>query len=61
VEWLIDSLDHEDPEIRAIASLDLVRASGQDYGYRVNMPADDRKAIRERYRLWWSGRNDSDT
>jgi len=59
VEWLIDSLDHEDPEIRAIASRDLVRASAQDYGYRVNMPRDDRKAIRERYRLWWSGRNDS--
>jgi hypothetical protein len=58
VEWLIDSLDHEDPEIRAIASRDLVRASSQDYGYRVNMPRDDRRAICERYRLWWSGRND---
>ncbi len=57
VEWLIDSLDHEDPEIRAIASRDLVRESDQDFGYRVNMPRDDRKAIRERYRLWWSGRN----
>ena len=59
VEWLIDSLDHEDPEIRAIASRDLVRASGQEYGYRVNMPRDDRKAIRERYRLWWSAQNES--
>jgi hypothetical protein len=59
MEWLIDSLDHEDPEIRAIASRDLIRASGQDYGYRVNMPGDDRRASRERFRLWWSGRNDS--
>jgi len=59
VEWLIDSLDHEDPEIRAIASRDLVRASGQEYGYRVNMPRDDRKAIRERYRLWWSAQDES--
>jgi hypothetical protein len=59
VEWLIDSLDHEDAEIRVIASRDLIRASGQDYGYRVNMPGDDRRAIRERYRLWWSGQNDS--
>jgi len=57
VEWLIDGLDHEDPEIRAIASRDLVRESAQDFGYRVNMPRNDRKAIRERYRLWWSGRN----
>jgi len=58
VEWLIDSLDHEDPEIRAIASRDLVGASSQDYGYRVNMPRDDRRAIRERYRLWWSAQGD---
>ncbi len=59
VEWLIASLDHEDAEIRAIASRDLIRASGQDYGYRVDMSGDDRRAIRERYRMWWSGRNDS--
>jgi len=59
-EWLIDSLDHEEPEIRAIAHRDLVRLSGQDYGYRVNIPSDQRRAIRERFRLWWSGRGDSD-
>jgi len=58
VEWLIDGLDHDDPEIRSIASRDLILASGQDYGYRVDMPRDDRRAIRERYRLWCSGRND---
>lgn len=52
--WLIDSLDHEDPEIRAIASRDLVRIAGQDFGYRVNMPAGDRRAIRERFRMWWA-------
>jgi hypothetical protein len=52
VDWLIESLDHEDPEIRAIASRDLVRIAGQSYGYRVNMPADERRAIRERFRLW---------
>ena len=57
LEWLIDSLDHEDPEIRAIASRDLLRASKQDYGYRVNMPGDDRRAIRERYRLWFSAQD----
>ena len=60
-EWLIDSLDHDDPEIRAIASRDLLRTSAEDYGYRVNMPREDRRAIRERYRLWWSGRNDAAT
>jgi hypothetical protein len=58
-EWLIDSLDHEDPEIRAIASRDLIRLARQDYGYRVNMPGEDRRAIRERYRLWWAGQTDT--
>ena len=56
-EWLIDSLDHEDGEIRAIASRDLVRMAGRDYGYRVNMSGDDRRAIRERFRLWWGSRS----
>jgi hypothetical protein len=55
IEWLIDSLDHHDPEIRAIASRDLGRLVGQDFGYRVNMPGDDRRAIRERFRMWWAG------
>ena len=60
VEWLIDSLDHENPEIRAIASRDLARESAQDFGYRVNMPGDQRRAIQERYRLWWSTQNEPD-
>lgn len=53
-EWLIDSLDHDDPEIRAIASRDLSREAGQDFGYDVDMPPDGRRAARERFRLWWS-------
>ena len=56
-EWLIDSLDHDYPEIRAIASRDLIRLAGHDYGYRVNMPAEERRAIRERFRLWGSGQS----
>jgi hypothetical protein len=59
-EWLIDSLDHADPEIRAIASRDLIRAAEQDHGYRVNMPADGRRAARERFRLWWAARVDAE-
>ena len=59
IEWLIDSLDHEDAEIRAIASRDLIRLSGQDHGYRVNMPAEDRRAIRERFRVWWTSSDET--
>ncbi len=61
VEWLIDSLDHDEPEIRAIASRDLARESAQDFGYRVNMTSDERRAIQERYRLWWSTQNEPRT
>lgn len=55
IEWLIDSLNHEDPEIRSIASRDLCQEAGGDYGYRPDMPADQRQAVQERYRLWRSG------
>ena len=53
-EWLIDSLDHDDQEIRAIAIRDLSRIAGQDFGYEVDMPKSDRQTIRERFRMWWS-------
>jgi len=53
-EWLIESLDHADPEIRAIASRDLRRMAGQDFGYKVNQGGDERRAIRERFRMWWN-------
>ncbi len=56
-EWLIDSLDHEDAEIRAIASRDLRQASGQDYGYRAEMSSDARRVIQDRYRRWWLERS----
>ena len=55
IEWLIDGLNHEDPEIRTIASRDLSQESEDDYGYQPEMPADQRRAVQERYRLWWSG------
>jgi len=54
VEWLIESLDHDDEEIRAIVARDLARRSKQDFGYRADLPSKERQAIRERYRLWWS-------
>jgi len=59
-EWLIDGLDHEDPEIRAIAIRDLSRIAGQDFGYQAVMPRSDRQAIRERFRLWWSSAQGSE-
>jgi hypothetical protein len=57
MEWLIDSLDHADADIRDIACRDLRQASGQDYGYRAEMPSDARRAIQDRYRRWWLERD----
>ncbi len=57
VEWLIDGLDHPDAEVRSIASRDLVRASGHDFGFKTHMTSIDRTAIRERYRLWWAAQS----
>jgi hypothetical protein len=57
IEWLIDGLDHPDLEVRIIANRDIVRASGHDYGFKAEMVSHDRKAIRERYRLWWAGQS----
>lgn len=53
-EWLIDSLDHENDEIREIAARDLGRQSKQNFGYRADLPSEERQAIRERYRQWWA-------
>lgn len=55
IEWLIESLDHDEAEIRAIVARDLARRSKQDFGYRTDLPSEERQAIRERYRLWWTG------
>jgi hypothetical protein len=59
VEWLIESLDHDGQEIREIAARDLVRQSGRRFGYRPDMPREERRAIRERYRLWWTQKGDT--
>ncbi|MEM9727528.1 MAG: HEAT repeat domain-containing protein [Myxococcota bacterium] len=56
IEWLIESLDHEDAEIRAIVARDLASQSGQDFGYSPDMPSEERRKIRERYRLWVQSR-----
>lgn len=61
IEWLIDSLDHDQAEIRAIVARDLKRRVDQDFGYRADLPSEKRKAIRERYRLWWSTQVESES
>ncbi len=54
IEWLIESLDHADADCRKIASRDLGRMSGVDFGFDVDLPSAERREIVERYRQWWS-------
>ena len=56
IEWLIESLDHDDPECRKIGSRDLIRMSGEDFGLDVDLPPAERRAVVEQYRKWWSQR-----
>ncbi len=60
IEWLIASLDHEDKEIRGIVARDLGRQSKNKFGYRADLPSEERQAIRERYRLWWAAEREND-
>jgi hypothetical protein len=60
IEWLIESLGHDDPECRRIASCDLIRMSGEDFGFDVDLPDDERHTIITRYRQWWSQRSAAD-
>ena len=55
-EWLIESLDHDDEEIRMIAARDLARLSTKSFGYDPSLSRDARRAAQARYRQWWSSR-----
>ncbi len=60
VEWLIESLDHDEEEIREIVARELARQSKQDFGYRASLSSEERRAIRERYRVWWASQGEND-
>ena len=59
VQWLIESLDHDDPEIRAIVARDLEHHAPKDFVYRADLPSSERQALRERYRQWWTSRGEA--
>lgn len=54
-EWLVEGLDHSDPEIREIAGHDLVETTQQDFGYHKSLPTDERREVMRQYRAWHSG------
>jgi hypothetical protein len=55
VEWLIESLMHQEQTIRALASEELKRETQQYFGYHPGLPKRDRELAQRKYREWWQG------
>ena len=53
VEWLIDSLDHETPEIRRAAGEELKALTKEYFGFADDLPSRERQRSQQRYRDWW--------
>jgi hypothetical protein len=53
VEWLIDALMHESPDIRRAAGEELKSLTKEYFGYYDDLPEDERLAAQNRYRQWW--------
>lgn len=53
IEWLIDSLLHNDASIRHESSEELKRVTGQFFGYYFNLPRKERERAHQRYVEWW--------
>jgi hypothetical protein len=53
VEWLVDSLDHETPEIRHAAGEELKSLTKEYFGFADDLPSKERQRSQQRYRDWW--------
>lgn len=53
IEWLIDSLTHENRDIRRAAGDELKTLSKEYFGYYDDLPEAERARVQERYRDWW--------
>jgi len=53
IEWLIDSLLHENQELRRTAGDELKSLTKEYFGYYDDLPKKERERAQERYREWW--------
>ncbi|HSY21586.1 MAG TPA: HEAT repeat domain-containing protein, partial [Polyangiaceae bacterium] len=53
LEWLIDALSHEFPDLRRASGEELRVLSRQYFGYASDLPLRDRERAQQRYRDWW--------
>lgn len=53
VEWLIESLLHQDEGVRTLAGEELKLLTQQYFGYHPALPKRDREVAQRKYREWW--------
>ena len=53
VEWLIDALMHDAPEIRRAAGEELKSLTKEYFGYYDDLPKKERRRAQRRYEEWW--------
>ncbi|HEX4335074.1 MAG TPA: hypothetical protein VH062_04120 [Polyangiaceae bacterium] len=53
IEWLVDSLTHDDAEIRRAAGEELKSLTKEYFGYYDDLPKAERAKAQRRYREWW--------
>ena len=53
VEWLIESLLHNDEGVRTLAGEELKQLTQQYFGYHPALPRRDRELAQRKYREWW--------
>ena len=53
IEWLIDGLGHENPNIQYTSGVELEELSGMDLGFQSDLPGEERAKIVQQYRMWW--------
>jgi hypothetical protein len=56
IEWLIDALTHDSPEIRRPAGEELKALTREYFGYYDDLPPAERSQAQRQYRQWWETR-----
>jgi hypothetical protein len=56
IEWLIDALLHESPDIRRAAGDELKSTTKEYFGYYDDLPLVERQKAQKRYRDWWESK-----
>lgn len=53
VEWLIQSLAHEQRDLRRASGDELTSMAGENFGYQEDLPEAGRRAAQAEFRNWW--------